>query len=702
VRNHLKILIPACFVASTAVAATPPDGIYDLVVGGEKSGVAVVDSGKFTRPVTAGSCTLIDAVGRVDDETLTVDIPGGCLPRIALDMRSASGPLKFQDSSSWYLNTAITSTEAESPTLSLASGLFLGQHYLYSDAVLDTLNDRYSRGDSRIERDIPSAHSRLTLGDFNSETGSSLIAAKRLGGIRFDRNWAQDPDRAATVYFRSSHTLKLTSRSIVEFYRDGQLVDRRELPAGDYDIRNLPAAAYSSRLKIKVTDSYGAVQEIEADIINPPQILTKGTFDYSFGLGLERTGFEGAGDYRHEMFSGFMGYGVTDWFSLFAAATHDTASVTASLATPVGAVSGEARVDDPGDWRVAYSYSWRNLSLAAEHSVQRDLADKYLRRTNVQGSVGLDEVGRDLFGLERTGSLTARFIKGEDTQLYGLTYSVSLPWSLSLHASSDFNRTGEIGYSAGLSKQWTNRFGTQVTYEKSAIDQSNAVYAQLTVSLDRSTPASVGLQANTVTRHGETNVQARAEGRYGLYGAVSTYVPDHGSAVTTATVAGSIACADGACRVGEPVSGGFAIGDGLQATGMSGSVLPLPAYSNTELTANTRTSSESLTVAVRPGQGVKLTATDKVDVRAMVYVDGKPANMTEVTWAGGETMTGEDGLLWIDRLPRKPLALKIGQRHIILPLDREPVDGLMDLGRIDVGSTQPANTVTAHLSPTNP
>jgi outer membrane usher protein FimD/PapC len=650
---------------SVVTAKAIPDGIYDLIVGGEKMGVAVVDQGRFTRPIQSGACTLEQAEGEIRGETLMITIPDRCLNHSLLDLRYNQGPLKFQDSTSLYINTSVSTTDGEKPNLSLASGLFLRQHFVYSDGYLDTFANKYDRGDSRISRDIPDIHSRLTIGDTNTETGSAFAVGKRIGGIKIERNWQQDPDRAATVYYSSSHMLRLTSRSTVEIYRDGQLVDRRELSAGEYDIRNLPVAAYASRLKIRVTDSYGSIKEIEADIINPPRLLSKGTFDYSFGLGAERIGFTGLGGYQRVIGSGYIGYGITDWLSLFAAASDKVVTGTASIATPVGAISGEARIDHPGDWRAAYSYSWQNLGASAEYLVQDNK-----RFTNARVSVGFDQYG----------SLTGHFVKS-DQQIYGIQYSVSLPWSMSVMSSVEFEQSDKVGYSTGITKQWAQRLSTQMSYTR-GLDKSDTLFAQFTFSLDRAKPASAGLQANSTIRDGQTSVQTRAEGRYGLYASVATNSPHYGPTITTATVAGSLACTDGACRVGEPVSGGFAIGDGLEAAGLSGSVIQLPAYSNTLLTASTRTSTESRVVAVRQGQGVRLTATDKINVQAIVTIGGKPANMVSVTWEGGETITGEDGLLWLDRVQKKPTTITVAGKQVILMLDQEAQDGIMNIGTI--------------------
>lgn len=647
----------------------PPDGIYDLVVGGEKRGVGVVEAGIFTRPVQAGKCTLEQAEGAVDGETLTVQIADKCLPQTVLDLRQNQGKLKFQESNSFYLNASVSATGGEKPVISLASGVFQGKHFAYSDAFLDTQNNRYNRGNTRIERDVPDLFSKLTVGDLNSETGSSLAFGKRLGGIKFERNWAQDPDRAATVYYSSSHTLKLTSRSTVEIFRDGQLVDRRELSSGEYDIRNLPAAAYASRLKIKVTDAYGAVKEIEADMINPPRLLARGTLDYSLAVGSERTGFEYFGAYENRMTGGgYVGYGVTHWLTLFGAVSGKVATGTVSVATQIGLISGETRLDNIGDWRAAYSYSLRNFGINAEHREQNGE-----RFSNANMSVGLDKFG----------TLSGRLGVDDAKKTYGLSHNLSLPLSISTTVGVDFNNTGQIAYSTGVTKQWSPRLSTQATYSR-AFDKSSTIYAQVTFSLDRAKAAAAGFQASATARDGETSVQTRTEGRAGIYASLATYTPARGRTTETVTAAGSLACADGACRVGEPVSGGFAIGDGLESAGFSGSLVPLPAYSNTLITASNRTSTESQVVAVRPGQGIKLTIEDKISVQGVVTVGGKPACMVSVTWEGGETITGEDGLLWLDRLSKKATNIVIAGKTVTLMLDREPQDGVVDVGIIGI------------------
>ena len=268
-------------------------------------------------------------------------------------------------------------------------------------------------------------------------------------------------------------------------------------------------------------------------------------------------------------------------------------------------------------------------------------------------------------------------------------YSVALPWSVSMSSTADFTSAGRTGFSVGATKQWSNRLSTQITYAK-GLDRSDTVFAQLSFALDRSKPAAVGLQVASTTRDGKSSVQAKAEGRYGIYASVATNTPYHGATSTTATVAASLACAEGTCRVGEPVSGGFAVGDGLATDEYAGQMVNIPAYSNTLLVASSRTATESQTVAVRPGQGVRLTAKDKVDIQAIVQIDGTPARNVVVAWSGGETLTGEDGLLWVDRIPKKPVTLLIAGHQVIIPMDKEVTDGVLDVGIIHLTDSKKA------------
>jgi len=50
--QHYKSLVAAAVILPCVAVAEPvPDGIYDLVMADERSGVAVVEPGKFVRPV---------------------------------------------------------------------------------------------------------------------------------------------------------------------------------------------------------------------------------------------------------------------------------------------------------------------------------------------------------------------------------------------------------------------------------------------------------------------------------------------------------------------------------------------------------------------------------------------------------------------------------------------------------------------------
>ena len=293
--------------------------IYDVFVGGVKSTVAVMEGGKYAREITVGKCTALTTSDagdhKVGEGRIDITPSPECLESSNIDFRQSQGPLKFVDSNSAYLNFAASSNlqttkgqggaDATTPTISLATGIHAGQHTFYSDAVLDTENNRHNRGDTYITRDIPSLNSRLTVGDVTADPSSSLLQTERIGGINFERNWAQDPDRQAQVYWTPSHTLRLTSKSTVEIYRNGQIVDRRELPAGEYDMRNLPTSGYSSVLRYRITDAFGNVQEFDVSAIAPTRVLRKGELDYSAGLGVKRELVrEGWGEYEGNLTGG--------------------------------------------------------------------------------------------------------------------------------------------------------------------------------------------------------------------------------------------------------------------------------------------------------------------------------------------------------------------------------------------------------------
>lgn len=681
ITKSISIFLLAALLLAPALcfAASPPDGVYDLSVAGEKSGTAIVEKGLFVRPVQVGTCLFAEAQGKVSVlngvDGLNLDIPDQCLPALTLDLRSNTGPLKFQKSTSFFLNSSMSTTDGNIPQINLASGLYLREHYIYSDAFMDTQTSRYNRGDSHISRDVPEFLSRVTMGDHNSEPGSALAPGKRLMGVKIARNWAQDSDRAASIYFSSSQTLKIISRSSVEFYRDGILVDRRDMSPGDYNIRNLPAAAYSSKLRIRVIDTFGNITEIDADVITPPQLLAKGILDYSFSLGSERTGFDGLGDYKGFTGGGFIGYGLTDKISVASSFSDKMATATTTVATPLGLFAAEARLDSLGSWRAAYSYGRKNIGLNAEYKIQDN-------KTFAAASVSA--------GFDTYGTITCRVNQSHDLQAYSIHHALSLPLGVSSLTTITIDQLGKISYGAILIKQWSRRLSSQISYAKS-LDRSETLYAQISFALDRGIPASVGVRASSQTIDGKTTVQTLMEGRAGIYASASTDTPPAGKTTTTGTVAGSLACVGSTCRVGEPVAGSFAIGDGLQASGQAGSVLNVPPYSNTLLSANTRTAQENQVIALRPGQGFKLTTSNKVDAMGLVAVNGHPAGGIVVTWEGGETITGEDGLLWISRVEKKPLELIIGGRQVVLKMDREVENGVLDLGLINIWNLEAKN-----------
>ena len=364
---------------------------------------------------------------------------------------------------------------------------------------------------------------------------------------------------------------------------------------------------------------------------------------------------------------------MTDWLTAQAGIQDKAVVAGGTLATPIGLVNAEARLDKTGDYRAAWLYNSTDNGFGVEYSVL-DSLDRF--NANYNRTLGFGSLGLRYSSSDNWSNSTA-----------GAQVSAGLPMGFSVFGGVDVDtHTLNTGYNLGVVKMFTPRLTAQVGYTRGA-DNSDMIMGQLSFSLDRSKPSSVGGRAGTSMMNGEATGSAMVEGRYGLYGNVTTNVSKNAT-TSTATIAGSVGCVDGLCRVGEPVSGAFVVGDGLDTNSIKGSLISVPAYQNLNVSSSTRKRIETMNVALRPGQGVKLSVNDWVTVRAKVYwPDGTPVAGEKVTYPGGETVTGTDGLLYITKLPKKLTVVEVAGKKVMLQLS-DTADNKINMGRLTIGKEE--------------
>ncbi|WP_243374651.1 OmpA family protein [Geotalea sp. SG265] len=670
------LLIPSLVFADENVSDVL---VSDVVVGGDNLGVFIVHTDKenytLDEPITTGKCTSskLKDIGKVEvkDDKIYVTPSATCLSEKVVDYRNSSiKPLKMIDSKSLYLNYAINGGNANQ-SLAFGVGGYLNKASSYTDFTYDLKDESgIKRNNSYAIFDDLDDAIRFQVGDTFPQVNSVLISTPAIGGLQVKKNYLLSP--TLNPYQSLDYKLTVDNQSVMEIYRDNQLIDRKTLSPGIYDLRNLPIAAVSGNVEIKLRDLYGREKTIPIPYLVSGSLLRKGFSDYSFTAGLERQ--QGGDVYRKPAFAGFYRYGLSDRLTLGASATHKDYTLSADFLLPVGTFGFQANNKHYG---VSYSQTYSLYTFQAAYTVK----DEPDFRTTVDASLG------------KYGSVNL-FYHHNGSKQVGAGYSFNVGGG-SFNINSSYDSKSHFSAFAGIT--WA--FGGSTNIGVSTSVQENKAYnVSASHILSRDYDASIDANyTNNNSGHGASTsmVNVTAKGTYFNQFVANAYKSSGAdSAIYNFTLSGSLAAVsqDGLMKVGigEPVSpgGGFAIGDELTTLGRKGhGVVPVSSYYTQEIASNSEESRISKELSVRAGQGVIVSATVfRAVTGQFVCTNGEPFTSKTFTADQREWFTADDGTFYIEEIPftnsRVNCQFSDGQKVDLSIGDRE--GEIVDLGAISV------------------
>jgi outer membrane usher protein len=239
---------------------------------------------------------------------------------------------------------------------------------------------------------------RWTFGDAVAST-DTLGGAATLGGVTVSRNFNLDPYFIRYPSYGLAGTA--TTPSTVDVYVNGILVQRREVPPGPFDLRNIPVSSGSGTARIVIRDAYGNEHVQTQSFYYSTSVLGRGTSEFSYSIGALRKNFSSSSfDYGDPALLAFHRFGLTDYLTVggrFEASRGLlSGGAGASLRTRIGDLEGLAalsrhdgksgtagsgtyrylghRISFGGTMRV-FSRSYSNLSIAEQSESLRILRD---------------------------------------------------------------------------------------------------------------------------------------------------------------------------------------------------------------------------------------------------------------------------------------------------------------------------------------
>lgn len=161
---------------------------------------------------------------------------------------------------------------------------------------------------------------------------SGLIGARRVLGASVRSDPQLDPYTARRT--ASATELFLERPSEVDVRVNDRRIERLQLPAGSFELRDYPLAAGLNKVELEITDDLGRTEIILLTEPFSTQLLRPGEFSYHAGAGLDWQDRESAAG------SATLRYGVARRLSLGAGMQstldENLAALDASFATPVG------------------------------------------------------------------------------------------------------------------------------------------------------------------------------------------------------------------------------------------------------------------------------------------------------------------------------------------------------------------------------
>ena len=676
--------------------------IADIEIGGTSLGTKIftMQGTKINciESITFGKCkskTLNDFGNVTIDETkdtkFIVQPKSACLPDGVKDFRQVK-PFVAVESTSGFFNFAVSAPDLENvsqPSLSGGMGFHFKNTLFYSDIGYNNENgeEGFRRGNTYVKHDLDNHLAQVQAGDFFTVTNSQFLKSFSVGGVQFSRKYAIDP--TINPYNSLDYKLTLHNKSRVEIYRDEQLVATQELPAGVYDLRNLPVAGFTGNLKLKVTDVYGYEQIINVPYFVDTSILKAGMDDFNVGFGFAREN-QYDNNYSSLKGGGFYRRGITESLTLGAGFSFDEifdSAINIAYKTNYGVFSAEKDFVHLNDnYSVGYFYSADNFGFGANYT---KFGNSDFR---VQGSLSLKKIGLP----DWMGSVTGQvFINGDKKA--GMTHNFNIPkLPLSFIYDISYSNENKLIFHTTAYFSIMPRMNLSIGYSYDKVKQ-NTVYASLSIPLLRDY-ADYGYNLKAYKNNNTTTIDSEVSGRYYMLAKErSTYNDNDKKWTHSGMVSGSVAFSNVEGKtswgIGEAISPGQGYflsppGKLLNSNGQTGSIVPVVPYLQTHASVQGKIVSVNKELSLREGQGIAISTTSKRSIKGILRRNGKPLKYASYFFDKEEFRTAKDGRFVIEGVSSNNVIITVNDRPVTLRINNSVSDNdeLVDIGIIDISS----------------
>ncbi|EBA1510462.1 capsule biosynthesis protein, partial [Salmonella enterica] len=253
-----------------------------------------VDTGKYHELSAGSACADLSVIPRAtthfdfNQQQLAIVVPPqamlpkvtGIAPEIQWDDGIPALMLGWDASTQHSEYRGPWSSRSDSQYVRLQPGVNLGAWRLRNASTWQKSSNQPGKWQSAYtyaERGVNSLKSRLTLGE--SYTAGSVFDSLPFRGVMLasDENMVPYDQRAFAPVVRGI----ARTQAQVEVRQNGYLMTTRTVPAGPFEISDLPSTGSSGDLLIRVLESDGSLQEFTVPYNAPAVALRQGYLKYS-------------------------------------------------------------------------------------------------------------------------------------------------------------------------------------------------------------------------------------------------------------------------------------------------------------------------------------------------------------------------------------------------------------------------------------
>jgi len=137
-----------------------------------------------------------------------------------------------------------------------------------------------------VSRDFPQNLTRFVLGDFSANSGD-LGGGGLYGGINYGKSFSMAPALITFPGLAVSGVLETPSQ--VDIYVNNALLSSERLPAGSFELNNVPSIYGGGEATVVIKDAFGRERRETLPVYISSRLLNTGLHDFNYSLGLSRT-----------------------------------------------------------------------------------------------------------------------------------------------------------------------------------------------------------------------------------------------------------------------------------------------------------------------------------------------------------------------------------------------------------------------------